>query len=45
MNLPGVTSFLKALPICAIPKGIVLLVESNIFLKFVKICCAVSGLR
>jgi len=41
----GVISFLNALPICAIPNGRDLEVESSIFLKFVKICCAVSGLK
>ena len=45
MKFLGVTSFLKALPIWAIPKGKVRDVESTIFLKLVKICCAVSGLR
>ena len=45
MKFLGVISFLKALPICAIPKGNELEVESTMFLKLVNICCAVSGLK
>ena len=45
MKFLGVISFLNALPICAIPNGMLLLVESKTFLKLIKICCAVSGLR
>ena len=45
MKFLGVISFLNALPICAIPNGIGLDVESITFLKFVNICCAVSGLK
>ena len=37
--------FKCALPICAIPNGNELDVESTTFLKLVNICCAVSGLK
>ena len=45
MKFLGVISFLNAFPICAMPKGNVFDEESTTFLKFVNICCAVSGLR
>jgi len=41
----GAISFLNALPICAIPNGSFILAFSWTSLKFVKISCAVSGLR
>jgi hypothetical protein len=37
MKLPGVISFLKALPICPTPKSNLALVVLWIFLKFIKI--------
>ena len=43
MKFLGLISFLKALPICAIPKGTCLDVEFNVL--NLKICCTVSGLR
>ena len=45
VKLPGVISFLKALPIWAIPVGNFLLVVLITFLKFTNIPCAVSGLK
>ena len=41
----GDISFLKALPTDAAPKGSRPLLNSNSFLKFTNIPCAVSGLR
>ena len=45
VKFPGVISFLKALPICAIPIGIFFLVVLKTFLKSTNIPCAVSGLK
>src|SRR5699024_5089527 len=45
VKFPGVISFLKAFPICAIPIGNFLLVVRITFLKFTNIPCAVSGLK
>src|SRR5215204_5189804 len=45
IKLPGVISFRKDLPICAIPKGTFTRLVCNTFLKLTNIPCAVSGLK
>jgi len=41
----GVTSLRKAFPICPMPKGTLTREESQTFLNWAKMACAVSGRR
>ena len=45
VKFPGVISFLKDFPCCAIPNGIVGFVDFTTLSKSTNIACAVSGLR